>query len=504
MTERAERAYAELLRGCRERALLASCSTLLEWDEDTVMPAGGFEHRSSQRALIAGLEHQRWLEPGIGELLSIVEESALVADPLSPAAVNVRELRRQHARQSKLDRALVEELARTCTIAQHHYARAQEEDDFSIFAPWLEKVLSLKREEASALSDDLYDALLDEYEPGIKSAELTKLFSALSAELKPLITAISRAREPRPKLSLLRPIPVAAQRKFLELATNMIGFDYRRGRLDESQHPFTSLVGPGDVRITTRFIPGDFGEGFFCGLHELGHGLYDQALPGEHFGTPYGEPISLGMHEAQARLWENIVGRRYSFWEYFLPHLKREFSPLFDDAELGEMFRAVNRVEPSLRRVRADEVTYNLHVIIRFELEQKLITRELAVNDLREAWNAAYARELGLAPKSDREGLLQDGHWSAGMFGYFPTYTLGNMIAAQLYAAAEKNAGPLDPAFARGDFSGLLGWLRTHVHARGGQLSCRELVARATGEPLAHRALIEGLKAKASAVYGIS
>lgn len=491
-------AYAELVRLSRERALLGSCATLLEWDEDTIMPAGGIEHRSQQRALIAGIEHERWRDPKIGELLSIAEASALMDDPLSPEAVNVREWRRLARRNEKLDRTLVEELARTCTLAQHAFARAQDADDYFLFAPWLDKVLLLKRLEATALARGdagAYDALLDEYEPGVRAAELEILFAELGGALRPLIDPL-RSSEPH-ALSLLGPIPVDAQRRLLERATEVIGFDYRRGRLDESQHPFTASIGPGDIRITTRFVPGDFTEGFFCGLHELGHGLYDQALPVEHFGTPMGDARSLGLHESQARLWENVVGRRFSFWEYFFPILRAEFAPAFADVGLEQFVRAVNRVTPSLRRTRADEVTYNLHVMIRFDLERRLIAGDLSVRDLREAWNAAYERELGLTSRGDREGVLQDGHWSAGMFGYFPTYALGNMIAAQLFEAAQRDLGAFDVAFACGDFSGLLEWLRAQVYVRGGQLSSGELVRAATGEALGPRALIESFRARA-------
>lgn len=487
-----ERAYAELLRDCRERALLGSCATLLEWDEDTIMPAGGVEHRSRQRALLAGLEHERWLDPRLGELLSIVEASALVEEQGSPAAVNVRELRRLEKRNTKLDRKHVEELARTCAIAEHHYALAQQHNDFDLFAPWLDKVLALKRHEARILSPDSpYDALLDEYEPGMRTAELEPLFTALKNDLQPLLDTIENE-----ELSIARSVPVEKQRRLLEEATRRIGFDYTRGRLDESQHPFTSMIGPGDIRITTRFLPHDFSEGFFCGLHELGHGLYDQALTAEHFGTPYGDATSLAMHEGQARLWENVVGRRRAFWEYFFPRLQKEFTPVFDDLTLDQFVRGANKTQRSLRRVRADQITYNLHIIIRVELELALIRGDLETKHLREAWNASYERELGLVPRDDREGLLQDGHWSAGMFGYFSTYTLGNMIAAQLFAAAQKQAGDLDAAFARGDFSTLLRWLNTHVHAKGGALSSRALVHAATGEPLGHRALIDSLREK--------
>jgi carboxypeptidase Taq len=497
-----ERAERDLLRLSTECSLLDSVSTLLEWDEEIAMPAGGVEIRSRQLALMAGLEHERLVDPRLGELLDILESEP--SENSLPRAVNVRELRKLEQRQKKLQRGFVEEQVRVRTLAQHEYAAALERNDFSSYAPWLDRILKMKREEASLLANggSLYDVLLDELEPGMTADFLSELFRALAPELKKLLGQVLGSTR-RPEMSsLARPVPVAEQYRFAKETIRALGFDFSRGRLDEARHPFTVRVAPGDCRISTRFLPEDFSEGFFCGLHELGHGLYDQGLPDEYFGSPIGEAASLGIHESQARLWENIVGRRASFWKYFFPRLQQAFAPRFDDVSQDRFFGAINRVAPTFRRVRADEVTYNLHVMIRFELERAMMEGRLAVADLREAWNAEYREHLGLIPPDDASGVLQDGHWASGTFGYFPTYTLGNVIAAQLFAAAHKELGDLDAEFARGNFASLLSWLRNKVHRRGKEVGPERLVLEATGENISPRALVAALSDKVAAIYG--
>ena len=282
-----------------------------------------------------------------------------------------------------------------------------------------------------------------------------------------------------------------------------MGFDFRRGRLDVTAHPFCTGIGPGDCRITTRFDEHEFSDAFFGILHEVGHGLYEQGLDEAHYGTPMGEAVSLGVHESQSRLWENLVGRGRAFWAYWLPMARRIFHEALADVSLDAFHAAVNHVAPSLIRVQADEATYNLHIIIRFELEQDLLAGDLAVGDLPAAWNQKYRECLGVTPRNDAEGCLQDIHWSAGLIGYFPTYTLGNIYAAQLFAAAQAELGGLDDAFARGDFGGLLGWLREKVHRQGQRYRPADLVERVTGSRPDHRPLIDGLRRKYAELYGI-
>ncbi|HEX9055198.1 MAG TPA: carboxypeptidase M32 [Gemmatimonadales bacterium] len=496
---RPQAAYDELIRLVREEAMLSSCVDLLEWDEETYLPRGGVEHRSEQLALLAGLLHDRGTDPRLGELLGDIERSRLVGDPESPAAVNVREIRRAYDRERKLPRKLVAESARVSALAQQAWADAREAGEYELFRPWLEKILKLAREEAEAVGypETAYDALLEDYEPGVTTAEVTGLFEDLKRELLPLVETITGGRKQRARSGVQRrEFPMDRQRIFGEAAAAAIGFDLERGRLDTSLHPFCTGLGPGDCRITARFSTRDFAGGFFAVLHEAGHALYEQGLDPAHYGTPMGEAASLGLHESQSRLWENLVGRRRSFWQHFFPRARAMFSEALHDTRLDAFLAGINRVERSCVRVRADEVTYNLHILIRFELEQALLSTDLKTADLPEAWNAAYKRYLGVTPANDVEGCLQDGHWAEGLVGYFPTYTLGNLYAAQLFAAAREQLGDLDAQFARGDFGTLLGWLRDHVHRHGQRFTPKQLVERATGAPPDWRPLVAALRDK--------
>jgi carboxypeptidase Taq len=500
----AQSAYDELMRRNREASLLGSCAELLGWDELTCMPAAGSANRAEQMALLAGLQHERAADPRLGELLAAVEGSGLVADPDSVAAANVRELRRFYDRQARLPRSLVEEVARVTSLAQQEWAAARQDDDFARYRPWLERVLSVRRREAEfAGTGDLYDALLDEYEPGARRADLARLFGELRRELVPLLDALSGSSRVPDVAVLRREYPVERQRQFGELAAATLGFDFHAGRLDTTVHPFFSTIGPGDCRITCRFDSRDFREGFFGILHETGHGLYEQGLDPAHHGTPVGEAPSLGWHESQARLWENTVGRGRPFWEHFFPLARRQFPATLHDVAPDDFYFAVNHVACSPCRVGADEVTYNLHILMRFELEQALVGGDLVPADLPGAWNESSGRYLGIVPKNDAEGCLQDGHWASGLIGYFPTYTLGNLIAAQLFFRAEAEHGGLDDAFARGDFRGLLGWLRERVYRQGSRYPAPRLVELATGAPLSHRPLVQSLWQKYGELYGL-
>jgi carboxypeptidase Taq len=500
-------AYEELIRRVREETLLASCAELLGWDEDTYMPHGGAAHRGNQLALLAGLVHAKATDPRIGDLLAAVEGSSLLGDPQAAEAVNVREIRRAYQRLTRLPRVLVEEMARLTVAAQQEWATARRDADFGRFRPWLEKIVALKCREAECLGyeDTAYDALLEQYEPGARSRDLANLFDALRHELVPLASALTYAGR-RPDVSVLqRDYPIDRQRLFGEMAAATVGFDFRRGRLDTTTtHPFFSSVGPDDCRISTRYHPHDFSCGLFAILHEAGHALYEQGLPAAHHGTPLGDAPSLALHESQARLWENTVGRSRPFWEHFFPLACRVFPEALTDVGLDDFHFAVNNVEPTFIRIGADEVTYNLHILVRFELERALVAGDLKAADVPAAWNEAYRHNLGIRPGNDAEGCLQDGHWAAGLIGYFPTYTLGNVFAAQLFARAAADVGDLDGPFARGDFSGLLGWLREKVHGQGGRYPAARLIECATGAPPDHRPLIQALKRKYGELYGVS
>ena len=487
-------AYDELIRLSREEAVLASCVDVLEWDEETCLPRAGVAHRSEQLALLAGLLHDRTTDPRVEELLAALEGSGFVADPESPAAVNVREMRRAYDRERRLPRRLVEEAARVTALAQQVWADAREASDFARFRPWLERQLVLAREEADAVGfpETRYDALLEDYEPGVTTRQVAALFAILRDELVPLVQAMDDRRTP----PLRRDYPVERQRIFAEAVANAVGFDFDRGRLDTAVHPFCTSLGPGDCRITSRYAAGDFASGFFSALHEVGHALYEQGLDPAHYGTPMGDAASLGLHESQSRLWENFVGRSRPFWQHFFPRARGVFHEALHDVRLDAFVASLNRVERSPIRTEADEVTYNLHILIRFEIEQALLSGDLPVRDLPGAWADAYRDFLGIVPANDREGCLQDGHWAEGLLGYFPTYALGNVYAAQLVAAARAELGDLDAQFARGDFGGLLGWLRTRVHCHGQRYAVADLVRRATGAPPDSRALVESLRVR--------
>ncbi len=504
-TMRADQAYDELMRRAREETLLTTVEALLEWDEETCMPPGGVENRSEQLALVAGLLHERGTDPRIGELLGVVEGSDLLADPGSATAVNVRALRREYDRFVRLPRTLVEAVARTTALAQTAWAAARAAADFGQFGPWLERIVALKRDEADCVGydEERYDALLEDYEPGLRSAVVARLFEALRRELVPLADRIAdAARQPDPSV-LRRHFPRDRQRRFGETVAAAVGFDFRRGRMDLGVHPSCSGLGPGDCRINLRFDERDFAGGLFTILHEVGHGLYEQGLDPAHYGTPLGEAASVGMDEAQARFWENRVGRHRHFWQHFYPLAREQFPESLGDVPLEEFHFAVNRVAPSLIRVQADEVNYNLHVMIRFDLERALISGALAVADLPEAWNAACRSALDAGPEDDAEGCLQDGHWADGLIGYFPTYTLGDVFAAQLFDSAELELGDLGEQFARGEFDPLVRWLGRRVHRQGGRYPAARLIEVVTGSPPDHRPLVRILRQKYEELYRI-
>lgn len=498
----AEAAYAELIRRSKEAAVLGSCGAVLGWDERTYMPHDGSSFRGDQMALLARLTHEMTTDLKVGECLAAVEGTSLVANRESPEAINVREVRRAYDRAVKLPKELVEEIARVTTRAQQVWQEARAKNDFPAFQPWLEKVVSLKKQEAGAVGykEHPYDALLDEYEPGATASEIRKVFASLSAELVPLIAAIgASSRRPRREI-LEREYPVETQQAFAREAAVAIGFDFKAGRLDVTTHPFCSGIGPGDCRITTRFNPRFFNEALFGVLHEAGHGIYEQGLVAEHFGTALGSYCSLGIHESQSRLWENQVGRGLPFWEHFYPKAQKAFVSLAD-VSLDDFYFAVNEAKPSLIRVEADEATYNLHIILRFEMEVALLSGDLKPADVPGAWSERFQKMFGLTPPDDRQGCLQDIHWSMGGLGYFPTYTLGNLYAAQLMDAAKAQLKGLDDDFSKGQFGRLKGWLNEKVHKVGRSYRSDELCRQVTGEGLRHEPLIAYLRDKYTRLY---
>ena len=498
----ARSAYEELLKRGREIAYLGALASLAGWDLRTYIPKKGPPHRARSFAAISRLLHQKATDPKVGELLEAVADSALMEDP--DVSANVRAWRRDYEREKRVPEDLAAAIAEAASQGEAAWTELRLKDDWEGFLPYLKRNIELKKAYAEAVGyeDEPYDALLEDYEPGARTKRVAALFEELKGPTKALLLRILAAPK-KPKTEILhRHYPKKAQRDFILSVLPELGYDLEAGRLDETAHPFAVRIHPGDVRITTRYFEDFFNPAFFGSVHEAGHAMYEQGLPEEHWGTPLGQSASLGVHESQSRMWENMVGRSEGFWRYYFPRAKKFFEALAD-VEMPEFLLAVNEVKPSLIRVEADEVTYNLHVLLRFELELALFRDELAPEDLPEAWNEKMEAYLGVRPHSYKDGVMQDVHWAGGAFGYFPTYTLGNVYAAQLFAAAEREVGPLEEAFARGEFAPLLSWLRQKIHKEGRRYLPAELVEKASGEPVSARHLLGYLEAKFTRLFGL-
>jgi carboxypeptidase Taq len=501
-----EQTYSKLCNHAREVAILSSAAALLGWDERTKMPAAAGAYRAEQISYLAGLIHRRQTAAEVGEWLVELAESPLARDHDGDTGADILNMRRDYDRKTKLPQALVEELAKLSVLGQQVWAESRRTNDFAKFRPLLERTIELKREEASAIGYQAvpYDALLDEYEPQETTANVKRVLADLRQQLVPLVAAIAASKR-RPNLEILRRrFAIERQETFGWQIAAAIGFDFTAGRLDVTDHPFCAEAGPRDVRLTTRYDEHCLPGALFSTMHEAGHGMYEQGLPPERYGLPTGQATSLGIHESQSRMWENLVGRSRAFWEYFLPKAREEFSESLSGVSLDDFYFAVNDSRPSLIRTESDEVTYNLHIMIRFELEQALIMDELRVADLPGAWNQKYQDYLGVAPPNDSDGVLQDVHWSGGALGYFPTYTLGNLYAAQFFEQAEKDLGDLSDMFRGGEFRPLLDWLRVNIHCHGRRYSAAELVQRVTGKALSHDALMRHLRGKFGPLYDLN
>lgn len=495
--------YDQLVAHVRETALLGSIESLLGWDERTMMPPAGGSYRAEQMTLLAGMIHKRRTDPQVGEWLAALAEEKV--DPHSDRGTTVRELKRQYDRQVKLPQSLVEELARTSVLGQQAWVTAKSNNDFKSFQPLLETMFKLKREQAHAIGFEecAYDALLDDFEPGALTSQVAQVLGGLREQLVPLVEKIvDSGRTPKREVLTSRCSIEAQQHIGLDILKR-IGFDLSRGRLDVTEHPFCSGLGPDDCRLTTHYHENFFPSAFFSTLHEAGHGIYDQGLRPEFYGLPPGDAISLGIHESQSRMWENLVGRSRAFWQYLYPTVQKTFPEALSKVTLDDFYWAINDVRPSLIRIEADEATYNLHILVRFELEQALVADELRVADLPGAWKEKYRHYLGIEPKTDTEGVLQDIHWSAGLIGYFPTYSLGNLYASQFFEQADRELGGLESQFAAGKFDPLRDWLRAKIHRVGQCYTATQLVERVCGTPLSHEPIMRHLQRKFAPLYGI-
>jgi len=494
----------------RDIALLESIASTLGWDERTGLPDEAGEYRAHQITLLSGLIHDRRTSPQLGERLARLADSSVTTDPNSNQSVTIRCLQKDFLRHSKLSKSLVEAISNATVRGEQAWAVARPKNDFASFLPFLENILALRKEEAAMLqvgNQTLYDALMDQYEEGATVAIIGPVLNNLRQQLVPLVQRCAEAKNRPDGATLSRSFDIDQQRKLSRWIASKIGYQFSQGRLDETDHPFCTSLGPYDHRILTRYDANHFNSGFFGTLHEAGHAMYEQGLPKDAFGMPLGTAVSLGIHESQSRLWENMIGRSHAFWSWCFSEVQKYFPGTLDDVSGDTFFRDINRVEPSLIRVDADEVTYNLHILIRFELEQALLSGDLQATNLPEAWREKYTKYLGVAPTNDHDGVLQDVHWSAGLIGYFPTYALGNIYAAQLMDAAREqieivgNEG-LDVQIRRGEFSPLLEWLRTNVHRYGRQMNPRALVEKATSKAFSAAPLVKYLSEKIEHVYG--
>ena len=490
-------AYGRLHARAREIALLNSTAALLSWDQQTYMPPKALDFRSEQLAYFSGKAHAMFTAPEVGDWLKACEDGGLADGPDVEIGTNVRGWRRAYDRATKLPTKLVENYESAKTHADAAWRRARELSDFPTFAPHLETIFGFVKEMAERWGYEAspYDALLEGFEPGAREAQLRELFAVLRPAATELLGGAAERSARVPADLLAGRYPVAAQQAFNAEVAAAIGFDFEAGGIATTTHPFCSGVAPGDCRLTTRYDEGNFLVSLYGVMHEAGHGMYEQGLPPGAHGMPAGTAVSLGIHESQSRLWENQVGRGREFWEVWLPRAVKHFPHLMKRTP-EEMFAAVNRVRPWFIRVEADQVTYDLHVILRFELEGRLLRGELAVKDVPGAWNALFEQSLGLQVPDDARGCLQDVHWSCGLIGYFPTYTLGNLNAAQLFRRAQADLPGLTGELARGEYAGLLGWLRTKIHEQGERYLPGQLIEQATGEPLCADYYLAGLREK--------
>lgn len=475
-------AYDQLHALVQEVSLLSSTEAVLSWDQETYMPAKALAFRARQMSYLNGKAHALATGTVFRKLLEKAESDVNRRTPAKVQA-NLRELRRDYDRAVKLPQKLVIEESEICAHGKAAWAEARKHSDYARFAPQLEKLVNLARRKADlwGYADEPYDALLETYERGARTAEVAALFARLKPELTKIARqAVERSASVRPGILKGR-YPIEKQQILNAEVAASLGFDFDAGRIDTTAHPFCTTLGPADIRLTTRYDEADFTSSLFGVMHEAGHGLYEQGLPGEDFGLPSGRACSLGIHESQSRLWENHVGRSRSFWEKWLPRTAELF-PHLRKAKLEDFLRAINRAEYSFIRVEADQATYDLHILLRFAIERRLVSGELKVKDVPAAWNAEFESLFGMVPPDDARGCLQDIHWSMGGLGYFATYTLGNLNAAQLFAAASKQK-KVAAGLAQADYAPLLAWLREKVHAQGGTPLPGEIIAYATGKP---------------------
>jgi len=478
---------------------LGSAVAIMDWDQQTYMPRGGADARGEHVGRLSRMHHELLTAD---ETRNLLEKAKTEATPESDDAALLRVVGRELDLATKFPSSLVEEKSKLSALAHEEWVKARATNDFKSFAPILERMFEIAKQEADFLgyTDHVYDALLDQYEEGSNTADAQAMYDAIRGPQVELVKQIQELPETDDSW-LYGDWDILAQSRFTEEIVQAIGFDFERGRQDTAPHPFCSGWSVGDIRLTTRYK--DYlGSAIFGSLHEAGHGMYEQGSPRAWDRTPLAGGVSYGLHESQSRTWENIVGRSRAFWQHFLPHLQRAF-PQIAGKDLDTFYKAINKVKPSLIRVEADELTYNLHTMVRFEIECDVLTGALAVKDIPEVWNAKYTDYLGVTPPNDSEGCLQDVHWSMGSIGYFPTYSMGNLLSYQIWNALERDIPNTQDLMAAGNFKPMLEWLQANVYSQGKKHKPKDLIVQVTGKPMEATDYLQGLGAKYREVYGL-
>jgi carboxypeptidase Taq len=509
LTLNAQSAYSELLLKTKDLVVLSTAEGIIHWDMEIYMPPRAVEQRSEQLALISRIRHKLATDPEIGKLLQTIQTSPEYVALGQVEKRNLYLINKSYREQTALPEKLVSDLAMQEALTVNVWKKAKAKKDFNLFKPDLQKLLDLNKQAAEILMNvkktkTPYEALLDNFEPQMPTATITVTFNQLLAGLKPLISKIEDCQTKPNIQTLNQTVPVEEQRRITQLITQTLGYDTASqtaaGRVDETEHPFTTGYYD-DVRITTHYYPSNFASSIFSVLHETGHAIYEQNLNQAWKYQPVGATCSYGIHESQSRFYENIIGRSKEFWTGFLPKVKLA-APSLGSLELDPFIHSVNKVERSKIRIEADEVTYSLHIIIRFELERDLFSGKLSVDELPEVWNQKYADYLGVKVMNDSEGVMQDTHWASGLYGYFPSYALGNIYSGQLRAAIEVALPNWQQELARGNLEGVNGWLKTHVHLPSDLYDPSELIVKATGTTLDSQPYLQYLNNKYGELYG--
>ncbi len=496
--------YTTLVERLGEVQDIAGAAGVLGWDQRTKMPPAGARARADQLATLTRLAYERFTADEIGSLLEELRPYEESLDYDSVEASLIRVTRRDYGKACRVPLELRAEMAHAAALAEPVWREARRTSSFELFLPYLEQAIELKKRYIDCFQpvDEPYDALLDDYEPGMKTAEVRAVFDELKRGLVPLVAEIAERSGAVDDSALTGSFPIERQEEVESAILHEFGFLDEEWRVDETAHPFASKGGPQDVRLTTSHHEDNPTSLFAC-MHEFGHGLYEYQVERDLYRTPLGRGASLGVHESQSRMWENMIGRSLPFWERFFPRMRDAFPAQLNGLDAEGFYRAVNRVQPSLIRIHADEVTYNLHIILRFELEQELVSGQLAPADASEAWDARIEQYLGIDVPDVADGVLQDMHWSGGAIGYFPTYALGNVISGQLWERILRELPGLDDQVRAGELGEFRDWLREHVHRHGRKYMPRELLERVVGSGLDPQPLLGYLRAKFGAIYGL-